>query len=183
MIVITTPRLLLRPPKGSDLNDFYEYARNPNVGPNAGWKPHANLRETLDILTDFIRMGNVWAIVDKLTGKMIGTIGLLPDQKRDNLNVKMLGYALSQSFWGRGMATEAARAVIEYGFLTENLSMISAYHYTGNNRSKSVLAKCGFYFEGVLRKSAPSYDKTTYFDEACYSLTKEEYLKAKSARV
>ena len=47
MRAITTQRLVLRPPKGSDLNDFYEYAKNPNVGPAAGWKPHADTRESL----------------------------------------------------------------------------------------------------------------------------------------
>lgn len=167
---------MLRQPKGQDLNDFFEYSKNPRVGPSAGWKPHSDIKESLDILTDFIRQGNVWAIVDKLTGKMIGTIGLIKDEKRaGNPTVKMLGYALNEHYWGQGIMTEAARAVIAYGFEEMSLDMISIYHYTFNKRSKSVIAKCGFKYEGVLRKSAPSFDGREIFDEACYSLTKTEF--------
>ena len=178
MRAITTQRLVLRPPKGSDLNDFYEYAKNPNVGPAAGWKPHADTRESLEILTWFIRDGNVWSIVDKLTGKMIGTVGLINDERRKNDGVKMLGYALNEHYWGQGIATEAARAVIEYGFSEERINMITVYHFTFNKRSKSVIAKCGFKFEGVLRGAFTSYDGSIY-DEACYSITREEFIKQK----
>ena len=172
---IQTTRLLLRKPKGTDLQDFFEYSQNPAVGLSAGWKPHSDMKESLKILTDFIASGNIWAIVDKLTNKMIGTVGLVDDVKRNNPDVKMLGYALNENYWGQGIATEAARAILDYGFNVQNIQMISAYHYTFNKRSKSVIAKCGFKFEGVLRNSAPSLDSGAHYDEACYSLTKQEY--------
>lgn len=174
MQTITTKRLILRLPKGTDLNDFHAYCKNPNVGPSAGWKPHSDMRESLNILSDLINSGAVWAIVDKLTGRMIGTIALIEDKKRDNPKVKMLGYALAESYWGQGIATEAARAVIDFGFNVQQLEMISVYHYTFNKRSKSVIAKCGFKYEGVLRKSFRQFDNSE-FDEACYSLTAQEY--------
>ena len=173
---IHTTRLLLRQPKGTDLKDFFECSKNPAVGINAGWKPHSDMKESLQILTDFINNGNIWAIVDKLTNKMIGTVGLVDDAKINNPQVKMLGYALNENFWGQGIATEAARAILDYGFNKQNIAMISVYHYTFNKRSKSVIAKCGFKYEGVLRNSALSLDNATHYDEACYSLTKQEYL-------
>lgn len=142
---------------------------------NAGWKPHADIKESLKILTDFISNGNIWAIVDKLTNKMIGTIGLVEDPRRNNPTVKMLGYALNENYWGQGITTEAARAILDYGFNTLDIPMISVYHYTFNKRSKSVISKCGFKFEGVLRKAATSFDGAEYLDEVCYSLTKQEY--------
>ena len=43
MVILETERLILRPFKENDLDDFYEYAKNPKVGPNAGWKPHAHV--------------------------------------------------------------------------------------------------------------------------------------------
>lgn len=178
METITTRRLILRAPKGQDLGDFYEYARNPNVGPAAGWKPHADSRESLEILTGFIRDGDVWSVVDKLTNKMIGTVALLNDGKRKNNGVRMLGYALNEHYWGQGIATEAARAAVKYGFENLGLDIITVYHFTFNKRSKSVIAKCGFKFEGVLRAAFTSYDGHIY-DEACYSLTKEEYARQK----
>ena len=49
-IKIETERLILRPFEESDLDDFYEYAKNDNVGPNAGWKPHESKEESEKIL-------------------------------------------------------------------------------------------------------------------------------------
>ena len=63
-------RLLIRRFGKEDLDDFYEYARNPNVGPNAGWKPHASKQETKEILRQFVNSTTIWAIVDKNTSKV-----------------------------------------------------------------------------------------------------------------
>ena len=53
-MVLETERLLLRRFKSDDLMDFYEYCKNPNVGPNAGWLPHANIDISKVILDEFI---------------------------------------------------------------------------------------------------------------------------------
>ena len=173
---IATQRLLLRQPKETDARFFHEYSTDPHVAPSAGWAMHSSMKDSLSMLKEFLTVGGVWAIVDKLTNRMIGMIGLLDDPKRSNPTAKMIGYALDENFWGQGMATEAARAVIDYAFNALNLDVISAYLYTYNQRSKKVLAKCGFRFEGVLRKATISADGQ-YLDEACYSITKQEYIK------
>lgn len=72
--------------------------------------------------------------------------------------------------------TEAARAVIRYGFETMELPMISIYHNPVNHRSKRVIEKCGFHFEGILRRANRIYNGDIR-DMACYSLTKEEWRK------
>lgn len=59
---INTDRLLLRRFKISDLGDFYEYAKNPNVGPNAGWDFHKSKEESLLILRNFILSDEIFAI-------------------------------------------------------------------------------------------------------------------------
>ena len=59
MITIETDRLILRPFTYTDLDDLYEYAKNPNVGPNAGWKPHEDLDESMAILKNFIEGNEV----------------------------------------------------------------------------------------------------------------------------
>ena len=174
---ITTQRLILRQPKDTDVRFFHEYSTDPHVAPSAGWAPHSKMKDSLSMLSDFAKDGGVWAIVDKLTNRMIGMIGLVDDPKRNNPKVKMLGYALHENYWGQGMASEAARAVVDFGFEVQNLDMISAYVYTYNNKSKNVLANCGFRLEGVLRKATISYLDEQYLDEACFSLTKQEYLK------
>ena len=173
---ITTQRLVLRQPKETDARFFHEYSTDPHVAPSAGWGMHNTMKDSLSMLKEFATVDGVWAIVDKLTNRMIGMIGLVDDPKRSNPKSKMLGYALDENFWGQGFATEASRAVIDYGFNALNLELISAHLYTYNQRSKKVLAKCGFRLEGVLRKTTLTADGQ-YLDEACYSLTIQEYIK------
>lgn len=176
MRAIETERLLLRPFTETDLNDFYEYAKNPNVGPNAGWKPHENMDESKAILKDFMDNDEVLAIVWKENNKVIGSVGLHKDPLRSADNVKMLGYVLSEDYWGRGITTEAAKAVLRYAFNEMNLYMVTVHHYPFNHRSKRVIEKCGFIYEGTLRHCTRIYNGNTY-DLACYSLTRDEWEK------
>ncbi|NLY77117.1 MAG: GNAT family N-acetyltransferase [Tissierellia bacterium] len=174
MDTLYTDRLILRRFYYSDLDDLFEYAKNPNVGPDAGWKPHGSKRESLSILRQFISSDEVWAIVYKDNNRVIGSIGLHNDSKRANEKARMVGYALSEDYWGLGLATEATKAIIEYGFEKLNLDIISVYHYPHNERSKRVIEKCGFKYEGVLRRAVIIYNGNTW-DHVCYSMTRDEY--------
>lgn len=173
---IETPRLLLRPFEKSDADDIFEYSQSPNVGPNAGWEPHKTKRDSKNAVRSFIENQNVWAVVDKASNRVIGTIGLHPDEKRQNIRSRMLGYSLSEKFWGRGLATEAAKAVIRYAFNVWNVDMLSIYHYPENVRSGRVVEKCGFTYEGTLRKAFALSDGIPR-DHVCYSMTREEFDK------
>ncbi len=99
MKTLTTERLTLRRWKESDLDDFYLRARNPNIGPNAGWQPHADKTQSLEILRSFIQQDDVWAIVDNRTQRAIGSLALHAD-KKDNHKTRMLGYVLAEEFSG-----------------------------------------------------------------------------------
>ena len=117
MAELHSERLLLRNIQIDDLEDIFEYSSTPKVGPNAGWKPHETKEETLDIMQAiFLNQETVWGIILKENGKMVGSIGLVKDDRRDNKKVRMLGYAIGENYWGKGLMTEAARAVIRYGF-------------------------------------------------------------------
>lgn len=171
-MILETERLLLRPIILEDAPDIFAYSKNENVGPNAGWKPHESLAETLEVLkTVFIGQEGVFGIVLKGSGKMAGSIGLIEDPKRENPNARMLGYALSQSCWGRGLMTEAVRAVVQYGFDSLELTLISAYCYPHNARSRRVLHKCGFAYEGCLKQCEILYDGQI-LDNECYAIVK-----------
>ncbi|MDL2289358.1 GNAT family N-acetyltransferase [Clostridia bacterium OttesenSCG-928-F22] len=176
-MIIQTERLLLRPMQAGDAQDFYEYAKNPNVGPNAGWKPHESIEETKGLLEElFIGSRSSWGITLKENRKLIGSIGLVDDAKRMNKGCRMLGYSIGEHHWGRGITTEAARAVIRYGFEQMGLSIISVYVYPFNERSKRVIEKCGFQYEGRLRAAEEIYSGNIY-DNICYSITLDEYKK------
>lgn len=169
-MTLTTDRLLLRPIVTEDADDIYEYSRNDNVGPNAGWKPHESIEETRLIMEQvFMNQEAVFGVVLKESGKLIGTIGLVKDPKRENDKARMLGYAIGESSWGQGLMTEAVRELLRYGFEELHLDLISAYCYPHNQRSKRVLEKCGFLYEGTLRQCEQLFDGNTY-DNECYAL-------------
>ena len=88
----------------------------------------------------------------------------------------MLGYAMSESYWGKGLMTEAAQAVLRFAFGPMALDLVSAYCYPHNLRSKRVLEKCGFAYEGRLAQSELRFDGAL-MDEECYVLLKNKSFK------
>jgi putative acetyltransferase len=174
MKTLETERLILRAWSPADQNDLFEYARNPNVGPNAGWKPHENPEESAAIISLFAEQDDVWAIEYRENHKVIGSVGLHEDRLRKGVNARMLGYVLSEDYWGRGLMTEAASRVIRFAFEEMSIDILSVFHYPHNMRSRRVIEKCGFVYEGTLRSASRIYDGTV-LDGVCYSLLREEY--------
>ncbi|MCK9159653.1 MAG: GNAT family protein [Bacteroidaceae bacterium] len=177
---IETERLLMRPIIAEDAADIFEYSREPNVGPNAGWKPHESIEESRDIMNKiFIGHKNIFGMVLKGTNKVIGSIGLIADPRRINPQVLMLGYAMSEHCWGKQLMTEAAKAIVAYGFETLSLDMISCTCYPYNNRSRRVIQKCGFQYEGRLLQCEVRYDGII-MDLESFLLTQNEWMAIKS---
>jgi putative acetyltransferase len=177
---ISTERLLLRRFEPDDLEDVFAYAKNPNVGPAAGWRPHENIGDSLFVLRRFMEADLVWAVVEKASRRVMGSISLQPDRTRTIESVRKLGYSIGEEFWGKGYMTEAAKAVVSYAFLCLGLEVVSVDHYPENARSKRVIEKCGFVYEGTLRDAVRLYDGTTR-DLCCYSITRQEFLLGKGA--
>lgn len=172
---IETSRLLLRPFTESDATDVFQSCKNPNLGNNAGWKPHDTIEETMDILnTVFIGQEGIWAIELKETRRVIGSIGIIPDPKRENPHARMLGYWLDENAWGKGFMTEAVQAVLDYGFMRMNLHLITANCYPHNQRSRRVLEKNGFLYEGTLHQAELMHDGQIY-DHLCYFLERPSH--------
>ena len=175
---IETERLLLRPWRLEDAADMYAYAKNPNVGPNAGWKPHESVEESKAILESWIHSDeeeDIWAIVPKETGRACGSIGLHQDGRRPGVpNCRELGYVLGQEQWGKGYMTEAVAPIIDHAFRREKLRLLSVNHFTFNDRSRRVIEKSGFQYEGTLRQGAVLHDGRVA-DLRCYSLLAWEY--------
>ncbi len=176
---LETERTILRGFTIHDAEDLYEYAKNPNVGPHGGWKPHENIEESLWIIENlFLKKYHCFAIVWKETGKVIGSIGFEEDNKRPDISCMELGYALSEEYWGMGIMTEVVKVVIEYGFNAIKLDRISICRNPHNARSGRVIEKCGFVYEGTLRAANKIYDGTIR-DADCYSMSKQEFKKIK----
>jgi [ribosomal protein S5]-alanine N-acetyltransferase len=172
---LETERLILRSFTDLDADDHFRYAADPEVGPRAGWKPHESREESLSIIHEFNAGGNVFAIERKSDHRVIGSLGLHKDKSRNLPDVLAIGYVLSQDCWGNGYMTEAVKRVLRYGFEEMGLRLMSISHYTFNDRSRRVIEKCGFVYEGTMRQTFLRYDGAV-FDESMYSLTKEEWL-------
>ena len=148
--VLETPRLRLRPFRESDAADVYAYAKDPRVGPIAGWPPHQSEEESREIIRTVFSTPGVFAIELWETGTVIGSVGFvgnhpagaIPDRPDDEV-----GYALHPAYWGRGLMPEVVEAVLEYSFTQINFQRIWCGHYAGNWRSKRAMEKCGFRYQ------------------------------------
>ena len=176
--ILETERLLLRGWKKKDAAALYDYAKNPNVGPHAGWKPHADVRESRMIITQMFQQNTTWAITLKGEDTPIGSIGFEPDAYRPNINSREMGYSLNEDYWGQGIMTEAARRLLKYGFEELHLASIMIRTGEANARSQRVIDKCGFRYEGTLRQCYRMYNGEIR-DSRVYSMLREEYEELK----
>jgi len=84
-----------------------------------------------------------------------------------------LGFWIGKPYWNQGYCTEAARAVVKYGFEVLGLNRIFSRHFASNPASGRVLQKIGMRYEGTLREAYKKLDK--YEDLVCYGLLIKEY--------
>lgn len=165
-IRIETERLVLRPWRESDLEDFYEYAKVDGVGQMAGWMPHQNRDESARILQMFIEEKKTLVLELKENGKVIGSIGL---ETRDadlgipeELMGREIGYVLNKDYWGKSLMPEAVQAVIGYCFRTLRFDWLTCGHFLWNDRSRRVVEKCGFrYVKDIVHQTRFGTEEAT----------------------
>lgn len=176
--MLETKRLLLRPFQEQDVQDVYEYAKEPEVGNAAGWKPHTSPEETKHIVLEVFMKDQksvTYAIVDRANDKVIGSISYCRDPHRNYAGCVNIGYVLHPAYWGNNLMKEAVYAVLREIFTNTYHDIVSVEHATDNVRSKRVIEKCGFQYEGTLRRSALHLWSGELKDHCVYSLTKEEF--------
>ena len=178
---LETARLLLRPFEEADAADLYEYARDPRVGPIAGWSVHTSEENSREIIRTVFAAPNTFAVADRETGKVVGSAGFT-GRKRSDLPAPNdeLGYALSPAFWGRGLMPEAAAELLRYGFEALELACIWCSHYTENSQSRRVIEKCGFvpFLDGTVLDEPTGEEKPARF----YALTREQWAERNADR-
>jgi ribosomal-protein-alanine N-acetyltransferase len=120
---------------------------------------------TLNPLTQF-------AITEPTTDAVIGGIGLM---QQDDVYSRSweLGYWLGEEFWGRGIMTEAARALVDWGFQNLVCERIFAGLFTGNEASERVIKNAGFTYEGRLRRAVWKHGR--YMDVLMYSIIRQDW--------
>jgi [ribosomal protein S5]-alanine N-acetyltransferase len=149
MKILETNRLILRPWQASDAQNLYKYAKDPQVGPIAGWPPHTSVENSLEIINGILSKPETYAVVLKGEGHAVGSIGLmigaasnigLPDTEGE------IGYWVGAPYWGQGIIPEAVREMIRYAFEDLKLERLWCGYFDGNIKSKRVQEKCGFVY-------------------------------------
>ena len=115
--------------------------------------------------------GVQFAIVDGEKGFLIGGIGLGIAYKQDES--MELGYWVGKPYWNKGYCTEAAQAVLKYGFEVLELHRIYARHLTRNPASGRVMQKIGMKHEGTSREAVKKWER--FEDLEAYGILRSEY--------
>ena len=143
-VILQTQRLILRPWAETDAEECYRYARDPRVGPAAGWPVHTGVEDSRRIIRDVLMVPETYAVVLRETGLPIGSIGLHHNDLASGDDEAELGYWLGAPWWGRGLTPEAAREVLRHAFEDLGLARVWCAYYDGNEKSRRVQEKLGF---------------------------------------
>lgn len=150
-IILETKRLLLRHFIQEDLVALCALYTDPDVTkyiPDAP-RTYEEIREELEWFMNghpkFPELG-LWATIHKETGMFIGRCGLLP-WTIDSQSEVEVAFSLSKNYWGQGLATEAARGIVRYGFENLELSRLVCLIEQENQASVKVATKIGMAFE------------------------------------
>lgn len=177
-MIFETKRLILRPWQENDANNLYEYAKDPLIGPIAGWLPHTSIKNSCEIIKTVLSAPNTYAVVIKKTEKPVGSIGLMIGND-SNLKVNNdegeIGYWIGVPYWGQGLIPEAVKELLRYGFENLCLAKIWCGYFEGNEKSRRVQEKCGFIYHHT-KKNLKCELINEIRTEHITCLTKEEWI-------
>ena len=178
-MISETERLILRPWREEDAEELYKYASDPAVGPSAGWQAHTSVENSLQVIRDILAAPETYAIVLKETGLPVGSIGLhFRSAFVERQDEAELGFWLGASYWGQGLAAEAAREMLRHAIEDLFLARVWCGYFDGNERSKRVQEKLGFMYQRTsLNVSVKQLNETRTVHVNL--LTKEAWISGK----
>ena len=151
---LKTERLILRPWTEADAENLYEYAKNPEVGPVAGWPVHTSVENSREIIRTVFAAPETYAVCLKEDNKAIGCVAVTTGAE-SNLDLPEtegeIGYWIGVPFWGQGLIPEAVRELIRRGFEDLGLEKLWCGYFEGNTKAKRVQEKCGFHYHHTNR--------------------------------
>ena len=172
-----TERLILRPWEEGDAEECYKYAKDPRVGPAAGWPVHTDVENTRQIIRDILMVPETYAIELKETGLPVGSVGLHFHsdlaQKDDECE---LGYWIGVPYWGRGLVPEASREMLRHAFEDLGMTKVWCGYYEGNEKSRRVQEKLGFKYQRT-NENVPVPMLGEIRTDIANLLTKEEWME------
>ena len=177
--MIETERYLIRPLVTDDAAGIFELDSNPKVHAYLGNNPIKTLAEAENTI-QFIQQQykdlgiGRWAIIEKSSGNFVGWTGFkyIIEPVNNHVNYHDLGYRLIESYWGKGIATETAKACLKYAFEVLDLEVVYGICDISNIRSKNILQKCGLKITETF-----DYDDTPHY---WFEINNLEYQRNKS---
>lgn len=148
-MIFETKRLILRPWREDDSQELFNHAKNPDVGPAAGWPPHTSVENSREIIRDVLSANETYAVCLKENGKPIGSVGLKMGTATDMTDREdecELGYWIGRQFWGQGLIPEASRELLRHAFEELQMQTVWCGYYDGNTKSRRVQEKLGFLY-------------------------------------
>lgn len=177
--MIETNRLTLRLFQDCDAQRVAELCNNYNIFKNTLYLPYPytikDASSWINHHQKHFREDKIYelAITDMVSGKLYGAIAL---SNHHHFNHGELAYWIGEEYWGRGYATEAARAVIQFAFHEKQYQKVFARCFSSNPASGKVLEKIGMKNEGLLRKHVKKENE--YIDLVLYGILASEADKA-----
>jgi len=173
-MILKTPRLILRPYKGTDEKELVKKINNINVVKWLEVVPYPyTIKDAKYFLNSTKKKKNNLSFAITLKKELIGGISLR------NINnysgTADTGYWLAQDYWKKGYGSEALKAVLDYAFKKLKLQRVEAIVYTGNPASGKLLQKFGAKLEGTKRKASRCKSTGKVHDELMYGILREEY--------
>lgn len=172
-------KIFIRSLLPGDEEAFYRIYSDMELCLSSGSSPVRNMQEAEEKLSKLMQLQDSFAIVEIDTMQVIGVISLRKDAHRFNKNAYMLGYVLDRRYWGQGIMPQAVNYMVKFAFKNMGADVVSAAHFTDNHRSKRVLEKCGFVYEGTMRRGYLRFDGKL-LDSCIYSILYDEFLRKKT---
>lgn len=188
MIEIRTKRLIIRDHILEDLNNLHNLLSNkktmfylPEIRTKSISESKENLMSAIEEVNSANREKFFLAIIDEETNEYIGEIGIMKVLNCSEGNVMNLGYFIKESFWGRGIVTEAAEAIISYAFTNLKTFKIETGCIVNNKGSERVMQKLKMTKEADFKRHVLLEDKI--YDRVEYRVMIEEWKDRLNASV
>lgn len=178
-VFLETARLILRSWHDDDAEILYKYAKDPAVGPVAGWHPHLSVEDSRNVIRDILSAPETYAVVLKENSEPVGSVGVMFGNGIHSAEMiegdAEIGYWIGVPYWGKGLIPEAVNCLLRHCFEKLKINRVWCGYYDGNSRSRRVMEKCGFRFHHTEEnKTSPMGDVRT---EHFMLLAKDEFEK------
>ena len=173
---IETDRLILRPFKKTDYKKVYEICSDYELVKTTLNIPYPYTeqfaKDFIDCCKQSLKEKKIYELAvcfKDNENTVVGCIKLCPERAKR----AEIGYWIDRKFWGQGIATEAAKAIINFGFENLKLNSIYARHFDMNPASGKVMKKCGMKYVGIMRQHESRFDK--FYDVIYYDILADDW--------